>query len=295
MHPETEKCWLAYNGKSGAQMIAKGLLSPAQYEVDRKISEVALRVARHELTHPHRQGENFIWPESAKMPCDSMVLVVNHHDRAGHVHWLQRDQGRVLVWSFEPSGKALCLGGFVPGTDRLFRNRHAIRDTWTELNNDCWLLFVAMILSLIVEHRRVDVADVDPNRQTRKRQEGLTGQPAAAWFRVSWTLGKAVRAKGGNRKSDVTKVALHWCRAHWRICKPTARGATWHADRGGWYTWVKDCWRGHPDNGIRLHHYEPRFMDDLRPQGRANAPHRSSLAALDAAKAEALLLAGFAA
>lgn len=295
MHPQTEKCWQYYNGKSGGHMIAKGLLTPAQYEVNQKIAEVAARLAKHELTNPHAQGENFIWPETAQMPCDSLVLVINYGKGAGVVHWLQRDQGRVLVWWFAPSGEAFCLGGFVPGTDLMFRNRAATPDTRTQAEKDNWLVFVAMILSLVVEHRRVDVSSVTPNRQIRKRQEALTGNPAAAWFRVSWTLGKAVRAKGGNGKSHVTKIALHWCRAHWRICKPSARGATWHADRGGWYTWVKDCWRGHPDNGVRLHHYEPRFVDDPRPQGRAVAPHRYSLAALDAAKAEALRLAGFAA
>lgn len=292
MHPATEAVWAFVNAKPSHRFMAQWFLAPAQYEIDRTITVLAKKIATHELTNQYAQGDFVSWPVAAQLPGAAMVLVLNLEQKQ-LVFVLHRRDDAVEVWAFSPFGTPALLGAFVPGSTRMFRHSGPFRPVDRQ-SSDNFMFLIAIIVSLINEQRRVEAQPVKPERQTRKRQEHLTGQPAAAWFRVSWTIGKTVRAKGGKGNSNATTVALHWCRAHWRICEKSAPGATWHAPRRAWYTWVKDCWKGHPDNGVRLHHYEPRLLDASRQSRRKVAPHRKSLAVLNAAKAEALRLAGFA-
>ena len=160
-----------------------------------------------------------------------------------------------------------------------------------------------MIISLINEPRIVEAtpaSGLDWSRQHRKAVERVTGKAAMAFSVVSWKIGKHAKAIGSRLSEEGHPKALHWCRAHWRRAEEGQPKAEWvnipRKGGWGWYCWAADCWKGHPDFGIKLQRHEPHFEGE--PRSRYIAGDRvldsTRFAAMGAAQRAALVKAGFA-
>lgn len=64
----------------------------------------------------------------------------------------------------------------------------------------------------------------------------------------------------------------------------------------GWYCWAADCWKGHPNFGIKLQRHEPYFEGEPRSRyiGGESVLDATRFAAMGAAQRAALAEAGFA-
>lgn len=163
---------------------------------------------------------------------------------------------------------------------------------------------LAFILSLINTPRKVQIGPatgMDWTRQHRRAVERVTGSAAMAFSVVSWELGRKCAAIGNEITTEGHPKALHWCRAHWREARKGQPKAEWinvPAKGGwGWYCWVADCWKGHPDYGVKLQRHQPRMPGDKPGQALVTAqatPDKTRWEAMSAAHRAAMVEAGFA-
>ncbi|MFC3569189.1 hypothetical protein, partial [Paracoccus simplex] len=211
------------------------------------------------------------------------------------------DEG-VSVFQFI-NGTPCFIGGFTPGGTKC----------WVpiEATQDCSVLSaqltarLSFIVSLINEPRAVDrtpASGMDWTRQHRRAVERVTGKAAQAYTVVGWEIGRPVAAKVGQITTDGHKKALHWCRAHWAKAAEGEPKAEWvnipRKGGWGWYRWVKDCWKGHPDYGIKLQRHEPHMPGDpksLHVGVGSEVVDQMRLAAMSAMQRHSLVEAGFAA
>jgi hypothetical protein len=159
-----------------------------------------------------------------------------------------------------------------------------------------------ILLSLLNEPRRVvQRAAEGPEwtRPHRREVERVTGRAALAYTVVSWEVGSGVRALGSTAEADQAfKMPLHWCRAHWRESNSTCPSAQWVTPmfrRPGWYVWVRDCWKGHPDHGIKVQRHEPRMPGESPVRVKQDpVPSAAKLDALAAQQRAMLVQSGHA-
>jgi hypothetical protein len=89
-----------------------------------------------------------------------------------------------------------------------------------------------------------------------------------AFSTVRWKIGKRTQAIGNCLTEEGHPKALHWCRAHWRRAEEGQPKAEWvnipRKGGWGWYCWAADCWKGHPDFGIKLQRHEPYIEGEPR-------------------------------
>ncbi|WP_118135166.1 hypothetical protein [Oceanicella sp. SM1341] len=122
-----------------------------------------------------------------------------------------------------------------------------------------------LLADLISEPRLVRRRDL--GRQMRRAAERATsGVAPAAWHSVSWTVGDEVCPKSADALAS-HRLPLHFARAHWRKYDQETAHSELRPGRPGHWVWVKHAWKGHPDYGIRLHHYTP----DIDPDGKSAA------------------------
>lgn len=162
---------------------------------------------------------------------------------------------------------------------------------------------LSFILALINEPRIVEASPasgLDWSRQHRKAVERVAGKAAMAFSVVSWKIGKHAKAIGNRLSEEGHPKALHWCRAHWRRAEEGQPKAEWvnipRKGGWGWYCWAADCWKGHPDFGIKLQRHEPHFEGEPRSRyiGGDRVLDSTRFAAMGAAQRAALVEAGFA-
>ncbi|WP_333830991.1 hypothetical protein [Pararhodobacter sp.] len=302
MHPETLKQYeLALTtGRSQDDLAIRVLAGPHHFHVSRALIKVARALAEYEGTASFDRGEEFVFPTSSRLPAESMVLT--HEDEGGQTHVsLLIDVGDQIALFVMGLGNLLAVGSWVPGRSGVSLSRKISGSGSVQTIRS--IMVQAFIISLMNEPRRVTICPaggLDWTRQHRRQVKRLTGRAAMAYSLVSWQIGAGVKAKrnpGGN--SDL-KVALHWCRAHWRRAEAHHPRSEWvkpHlAARAGWHTWVQDCWKGHPDHGIKLQRHEPRMVGEQRqgvvaPMG---VPSALKLNAMTAQQRHTLVEAGFA-
>lgn len=127
------------------------------------------------------------------------------------------------------------------------------------------MIFVAhVILSLINTPRLVTRSNVPQKARERATWKLAYSQRPTHWHQLTWTIGKPVKASSDVSHEEGHHRALHFCRAHWRKSeagKPKAEWVTPYGRAPGWWCWVESSWKGHPDYGIKLHHYTPRLDD----------------------------------
>ncbi len=137
-----------------------------------------------------------------------------------------------------------------------------------------------VVLSLIAEPNLVKRSA--PSRAMRRQaRKAGANPPALGWYKVGWTIGSEVRAQQGSGGADYT-LPLHFSRAHWRRSERGKPSAERRPGRNGWWVWVKHSFKGHPDNGIKLHHYMPT----VEPNGKSAATIAATQQMLKAWQAE---------
>ena len=282
------------------------LVKSRHFHISAGIDKVAAAITMHEAS----RDTGFTFPKMATLPAQDVWLTgdgfqptekLGHSAFGGLAYALSSaPDGSVRVTFYSAAGGSLYLGRFWPGVDKL---DVPSAEAFVELSSMHAMMRVSMILSLMNEPRRVTVArggEMQWPRQHRRRLERLTGKPALAYSTVTWQVGAGVRAKGNPDGDTDLKVALHWCRAHWRRADEKHPRSEWiqpyFAKEAGWYTWVRDCWKGHPDHGIKLQRHEPKMIGERRkgavvPEG---VPNAVKLTAMSAQQRAMMVQAGFA-
>lgn len=312
MHPKTLDYYEAarLRGLTEKHWPIKLMLSPHHFHASDGMHKAAYAISRHELM-VGGAGSELTFPKGSRLPAPQMVLTVQHGDDVSVLLLHETEAGYVNV-VLATEIRCFPMGSYKPGTswhgavlpencsDEAMKAGLAATSV-DEINLILWR--TAFLVSLINEPRRVTVSPasgIDWTRPHRKRVQRLTGKAAMAYSTVSWQVGAGVKAKGNPGGDSDLKVALHWCRAHWRKAAPHMESAEWVTPRNrpaGWYLWISDCWKGHPDHGIKLQHHKPKMPDEKDRKGAA-APsgvrNATKLAAMSAQQRAALVQAGFA-
>jgi hypothetical protein len=271
----------------------------------RALGDAACAIANHQMSVLRDAGSvvPISAPIGATLPGQKICLTVEGDPHA--ISFLtQAEFGGPVDWSVVVYGPTIREGHpyarWVPGRPILCRD-DASRDDAALVVSDAFRF--GIILSLMNEPRRVSLrpaSGLDWTRQHRKRIERLTGKPALAYSNVSWQVGAGVRAKNSKDGDSDLKMPLHWCRAHWRKAEPGMASAQWleptQGSPAGWYLRVKDCWRGHPDHGIKLQRHMPRMPGEKisEVEWPSGPPSEAKLAAMGAQQRAAMVQAGFA-
>lgn len=292
MHAETLRQYqLAVAKGHNSREVEAIMLGPHHFHISAGIVSAVEAIGHHEF---EKMEDKPSFPASANLPASEMLMTIAAA-RGPSVVLLRQRAEDIVVISVN-GGVPYCMGSFYPGT----------RDMRDGSDGQCHagsLAFVAFCLSLLNEPRRVTVSPaggLDWTRQHRKLVQRLTGRAALAYSVVSWQVGAGVNARGNKGGDTDLKVALHWCRGHWRRADAHHPRSEWirpHAGaKPGWFTWVRDCWKGHPDHGIKLQRHEPRMVGEKRERGGevVSAPSAEKLAAMSAQQRHALVEAGFA-
>lgn len=254
---------------------------------------------------------NFTAPVTARLP--AAVTCITFEEKPGqYVNILCKrpeDRPDWILVSVVTEGCVISLGGFVPGSDRIQRFLEGTPEelyragAFDDVSVGKMVFKTAILLSLINTPRKIIAHEKkEPSWKLRKEIEDVTGEPAVGYFSVGWEIGKAIRAQGGSITTNGHPKALHWARSYWAVANEGEPKAEWLnlETKGGWgwYRWVADSWRGHPDYGVLLHHYEPRVKGQEKRPGQFVSFVASSaerLAMMSEAKRSALIQAGFAA
>lgn len=245
----------------------KILAGPHHFHVSRSISEASVAITYHESSWSGGEDSLFVYPVSSRLPAQALVLTV---DGEGHALILRDIDGGVSVEAVF-SGGVYPLVWFKPGTSE---SRMPIRGLIREAP-DCEVAAsrlaaeTSILISLINTPRKAIIRPAEGADWTKRHRSAVvraTGRAATAFQTVTWELGRRLGADGAPIDGKGHPKALHWCRAHWRAAAEGEPKAEW-VDvpfRGGWgwYCWVADSWRGHPDYGIKLQRHEPRMPGD---------------------------------
>lgn len=242
---------------------------------------------------------DFRSPESSVLPAKSMVLTLD---------WNPQNTLVVVLANAEDFGVVGCLirngvsrQGFcwVPGEHGV---RAGTKPEQEEVN--LWLANMCMLtqlaISLINEPNLSTCKSFANSRQVRRQIEGATKNADVGYSQVSWTVGKPRIVQDNGMQTEI-RMPLHWCRGHWRKedhQTPKAQWVTPMYRPAGWYVWVKDCWKGHPDFGIRLQHHNPLIAGERAKSGGmipSRGPSVERLAVMTEQARFAMLHAGFAA
>jgi hypothetical protein len=202
-----------------------------------------------------------IWIECAALP-GYAVRVTRLTESKVSIHYYARE-GELAVHVAERRG---------PLKERILRlNEHSNKGASlaTDIVNTYGL---DILLALLCEPRLVKRSAA--NKSTRRRAARVfRNTPLPEWHRVTWTIGDKVVGRDRNQGTG-DRRPLHFCRAHWRRADSGMPSAERRPGHDGWWVWVSHSFKGHPDFGVRLHHYMP----NIDPDGK-------SLAAIAAAEA----------
>lgn len=247
---------------------------PHHFHIRYSVIQVASALAANEV---ELNGIDFTFPVLGRLPVDAAIVTFDMPaELRAHVFSAWQDQSGAVCFARLSDKIGVCEGaGFWPGDGKL----KVLRDGGLmDHELKCWALVMSMVLSLINTPRKVDImpaSGLDWSRQHRREVERLTGAAPFAFQTVSWELGKRVAQRGDAITTEGHRKALHWCRAHWREAREGQPNAKWVnlPWRGGWgwYTWVADCWKGHPDYGVKLQRHEPHMPDDRPERSQAAA------------------------
>ncbi len=304
MRPETLKIYetalrIGWPTDHWAMKIFAG---PRHFHVSDGVARAALAISAHEA----KASEMPIFPIGARLPGPDMILT----DPRGDVMILLDEAGGWVSVSapvLVRSGLVMVpVVAFCAGTGLIKRpDKEAFGDPVVQRimgQNPEMLSQVAfntaITLSLINAHSTARINPEAGARSHRRRVERATGKAAQAWSTVTWNLGQAGDRGAARFTTQGHPKALHWCRAHWRNAEEGQPRSEWVDPRDGggpgWHTWVKDCWKGHPQYGIKLQRHEPKLPGEAREQGghRPTVLDETRLAALGAAQRQALEQSG---
>lgn len=148
--------------------------------------------------------------------------------------------------------------------------------------------FIDVLLNIIAEPRLI--VKTAPLRAHRKRAARLLGAvPLPAWHSVSWIVGGATKPKRDSGREN-WRAPLHFSRAHWRRSAGTEPKAQTRDGKPGYWILVASSWKGHPDYGVKLHHYRPRANGE-RASATSAAPMPPATAAATQAAHDAAIQA----
>lgn len=312
MHPVTLDIYEDIKRRNPSHPVLKSLDSCVQhFYIPRSLFEVAIAACRQAAMESAETGDAMTVPDTARLPGDVVCIVTDGSDGLD-VNLLERVVGpnnaphffqiTALVRGKDPTPLAKVSPGHksMHSDHQLSKSEHKFKGM-----NGSEVLFAVcfttcMQVSLINTPRIVARHTETVSRQFRKKVLAITGQPSVGYVRVAWQVGGKTRPKQGVADKH-HGVALHWCRAHFAVAEEGQPKAEWLnvPIRGwGWWRWVADSWKGHPDFGIKFHSYVPH-LEDRCPQiakfPTFTASSADRLAYLDAAKVQALRAAGFAA
>ncbi|MFC4734110.1 hypothetical protein [Salipiger abyssi] len=145
------------------------------------------------------------------------------------------------------------------------------------------VLIIDLLFSVMAEPRLVK-AEATPRQQRRSAERMLGATMTGAWHKVSWTVGENIAPKVAT-SDDFHRMPLHFCRAHWLfVGRATENSVLRHGARGhDYYSWRSHSWKGHPDFGIRLSHYEPKLSAGDVSEAMIDAARRNATVAASAA------------
>lgn len=289
MHSSTLKQYrLAKSRGMLSTDVAALLTSPHQFHVSAGVVEAARTIGRHEFAGDDEPR----FPENSRLPAGQMVLSLQMDDGPVVVALRQRAADVVAIVFAE--GVPQCIGSYFPG-------RREARSAPDGRGHEGSLAHIAFCVSLLNEPRRVTanpVTGVRWSKEQRAKIRKITGRAALAYSVVSWEVGSGVRAKGGRKEDASLRVALHWCRGHWRRAESHHPKSVWVqpfvSEVAGWYTWVAGCWKGHPDFGIKLQKHEARMQGERRSSPPADFSGNEKLQVMGAQQRRATAEAGFA-
>lgn len=242
--------------------IVRPMLAQAQhFMIDAEIVDVAEKIARQKNFSKEDFDFGFQW----EMPFSHVVLERDGmpfliYEEGDEVRCLWRADGCEGAFGIKTQRGKLMM---VPSAFTDETGHEKLRRGAQGWSQDQWGSYqlIAMlsdaILALIAEPRLVQkTAPQRCHRRRAERQLGPIGVPA--WHRVSWTIGsESLRNK--DRSGSGAPLPLHFSRAHWRRTEEHKPKAQRRPGKPGWWCWVKWSFKGHPDFGVRLHHYMPRI------------------------------------
>ena len=301
MHPAVLKIYEgAWRRGAGADDPVIRAIAGARHFV---VGEAFLKLACETVEREFKGGLDADEPvhvsDFGGLPWDGVLLVLEGADGDGsplvvHVGRLADSTAIYGVAVVRP-GVRFPVSTIAPGA-LLCQSRYSINVD--EIPAAGFGLQISALLSLINEPRIVEVRPGRASRRYTRRVRKLTGRPPMAWSDVSWTIGKRVASKHVPNGEAGSPRPLHWCRGHWRKADPGIANAQYiflpRRSGWGWYTWVTDSWKGHPDFGIKLQRHVPRLEGEKPrlPAGISLLPG-TKWEAMNAAQQAALRTAGY--
>jgi hypothetical protein len=278
MHPTTLEIYTEAKRVASNHWIAVFCDSARHVHVTDGISSAAAAIAKHEVRREcERTGFWGRMPDSAR-PFAPVVCLTFQSD-PGRVGFIVQPASELWVRAFTISKEELNRYPFytsadavhsqwIPGTLEKGINKR-VSDHERECEYLSEMMGIGVLLSLLNEPRRVEqrpASGLAWSRQYRKSVERITGKAALAYSVVSWQIGAGVKAKNRPDVESDLRLPLHWCRGHWRRAEPHWDGVVWleptQGAPAGYYIWIRDCWKGHPDHGIKLQDHRPTMKGE---------------------------------
>ncbi|MFC4668154.1 hypothetical protein ACFO5X_06270 [Seohaeicola nanhaiensis] len=302
MHPAAFEEYLAHKARfPGSAWIGFFHRSAQTILVSKEIVAAAEQLALSVAGKGMPDGSDWYFPVLATPPAEEVILVTEFATGSLGVWPIRITQKNGVEVNHFKRGCRSFIGCFRAGESfSSVKVADTSDDKTIRLGQTVWKM--AFILSLLNEPRLIRKGSQQGSGSVRRRFERAMNRPSAGWTRVSWRPGSvAESAHGGDATGD--RMPLHWCRGHWRRIKNQTKpheNAVWLQQQGSgswyWYERVSDCWKGHPDFGVKLHHLEPLLNGEKPIVGRElpSAASAARKAMTDAACRSALMAAGFA-
>ena len=305
MHPETLHQYEMMKAHGdGHPWLMRILAGPHHLHVPASINRLAYEISKNEAS-ANPGGLCAGVPTTGVPLSAALVLTVDEEDTRVNCFVLTIQSGGVIV-RLLADGRAFPVGAYMLSNGAL--HNHSLREetefvragvnSLSEEQRGLIILRTATILSLVNQPRFVEVLPEKGHRAHCRRVQKVTGLAASAWSTVSWKLGKGVSPKFVKEGEPGHHKALHWCRAHWRRAEPNqgkAQLVTMPDGTKGWYTWVKDSWRGDPAYGVKLQRHQPFLEEADRSSSSSSISQvkpETKLKALGSAQREALVESG---
>ncbi len=276
--------WVAAN-QIGRYSAAQAIIKGKHFFINDDVAAFAINAAKHSaLLSP---DEAWAAPEESFVPSDSgVILAIPGGEYGATILHCKQDGDAVMVF-FVGDGMLHPFGCYRPGGVGTAA-AHVAREVSSEEDIGLGCAKVAVLLALVNSPRKVlSFEDVKMPRQQRRALERKHVIAPAAYTRVSWEVGEAVKAKIAIEDRANYGVPLHWRRAHLRQVDKATEGAMWI--NGAWRVKVRESWPGHPAFGVKLQVHEPRLPGSKAAKGAApTMVSADRLAVMDAQKAAAI-------
>lgn len=254
-------------------------------------------------------GTGWTFPETGTLPAKRVVISVDMGndfycfllergiDPESQVHFgsLRGGDGAAFLIAFTPGGLPMMSGDWF----RALQVDHSPKqiEEWETITQS-FAFHCAFCLAAINEPRILNLKPGKSSRSERRRASRL-GASAEDWTDVSWRVGGRTTPKVTPEGEKSHPKALHFCRGHFRRSEERHPASRWikHpvTKREGWFTWVRECWKGDPAFGFNVHRYRPQIGGHKPEKIEAGtALPETKAAALSAAQRAAMAEAGFA-